>query len=238
MGAHFSEAAVKFLRALAKHNDRDWFDARKQVYETELKAPMLDVIEEINAGLAGFAPEHVRPPQKCMMRIYRDIRFSKNKQPYKTNLAAWWARRGLEKTSGAGFYFQFAPDEVIVAGGAYMPEKDQVLAIRRYLLEHHEEYRKLLRAKKMRAMMTEFEPVKMTRAPKGFPAEGPALDLILQRQWGVSARLPLEAALGPGLVKAVLEHMKVAAPLVALLNAPLIIGRDAQGHGGARKPLF
>ena len=235
MGAHFGEAAVRFLRGLTKHNDREWFDARKGVYEAELKAPMLAVIEEINAGLAGFAPEFVRPPQKCMMRIYRDIRFSKNKQPYKTNLAAWWARQGLEKTSGGGFYFQFSADEVLVAGGAYMPEKDQVLAIRRHLLEHHEEYRKVMAGRKMRATMTEFEPVKMTRGPKGFPADSPAMDLILQRQWGVSARLPVEAALGPGLVKAVLERMKVAAPLVAFLNAPLVV---ESGAGAARKALF
>ena len=235
MGAHFSKAAVKFLVGLKKHNDRDWFDARKDVYEAELKAPMLAVIEDLNAGLAGFAPEFVRPPQKCMMRIYRDIRFSKNKQPYKTNLAAWWARQGLEKTSGGGFYFQFSPDEVLVAGGAYMPEKDQVLAIRRYLLEHHEEYRKIMAGRKMRTLMTEFEPVKMTRGPKGFPPDSPAMDLILQRQWGVSARLPLETALGPGLVKAVLERIKVAAPLVAFLNAPLVAGMAA---GGTRKALF
>jgi uncharacterized protein (TIGR02453 family) len=239
MGAHFTETAVKFLRGLAKHNDREWFDTRKNIYETELKAPMLAVIEEINAGLEGFAPEHVRPPQKCMMRIYRDIRFSKNKQPYKTNLAAWWARKGLEKTSGGGFYFQFSPDEVLVAGGAYMPEKDQVLAIRRHLHEHHEEYRHLLKAKKMQTLMTEFDPIKMTRPPKGFQSDSPALDLILQRQWGVSAKLPLETALGPGLVKAVLERMKVAAPLVAFLNAPLLaVLASGSGPGGARKPLF
>ena len=196
MEAHFTEAAVKFLRGLNRHNDRVWFDARKDVYEAELKAPMLAVIEEVNAALAGFAPEHVRPPQKCMMRIYRDIRFSKNKLPYKTNLAAWWARQGLEKTSGGGFYFQFSPDEVLVAGGAYMPEKDQVLAIRRYLLDHHEQYRKLM---------------------------------------SVAAKLPLEAALGPGLVKAIVHRMEVAEPLVAFLNAPLVAGLAAPE---ARKALF
>ncbi len=234
MGAHFSEAAVKFLRGLAKHNDREWFDARKAVYESELKAPMLAVIEEVNAQLAGFAPEFVRPPHKCFMRIYRDIRFSKSKLPYKTNVAAWWARQGLEKTSGGGFYLQFSPDEVLVAGGAYMPEKDQVLAIRRHLLEHHEEYRRIMAARKLRTTMTEFEPAKMTRGPKGFPPDSPAMDLILQRQWGVSATLPMETALGPGLVKAVVERMKLAAPLVAFLNAPLV----AKPGESSRKPLF
>ena len=232
MSAHFSKAAVKFLRDLKKNNDREWFDARKDVYEAELKAPLLEVIEGVNKALADFAPQHVRPPQKAMMRIYRDIRFSKNKQPYKTNLAAWWARQGLEKTSGAGFYFQFSADDVLVAGGAYMPEKDQVLAIRRYLLEHHEVYRKIMAGRKMRGLMTEFEPAKMTRGPKGFPPDSPAMDLILQRQWGVSSQAPLETALGPGLVKAIVERMKVAAPLVEFLNTPLVsVGND-------RKVLF
>ena len=167
MAAHFNEAGMKFLRGLARHNDRAWFEARRAVFENELKAPMLAVIEEINVAMAKFAPDHVRPPGKVMMRIYRDIRFSPNKLPYKTNAAAWWARKGLEKTSGGGYYLQVGVDEVLVAGGAYMPEKDQLLAIRRYLVEHHEAYRKLMAGKKMRAMMEELEPMKMARGTEG-----------------------------------------------------------------------
>ena len=100
---------MTFLRGLARHNEREWFEARREVYERALRAPMLALVEEINASIAGFAPEHVRPAQKTVMRIYRDIRFSKNKQPYKTHLAAWWARRGMEKTSGGGYYLQISP---------------------------------------------------------------------------------------------------------------------------------
>ncbi len=227
---HFTPAAVKFLQGLARHNDRTWFDARKSTYETELKAPMLAVIEAVNHALESFASTHIRPPQKCMMRIYRDIRFSKSKLPYKTNLAAWWARQGLEKTSGAGFYFQFSATEILVAGGAYMPEKDQLLAIRRYLLDHHEQYRDLMASRKVRTLLTPLDPLKMTRAPKGFPADHPALDLILQRQWGLSATLPTATALGTGLVKALTDHMKAATPLVDFLNTPLA--------PTARKPIF
>ena len=101
---------MKFLKGLKRNNDREWFNARKDVYETELKAPMLALIGEINGGLAGFAPVHVRPPEKCMMRIYRDIRFSNDKRPYKTHMAAWWARQGMEKTSGGGFYLHVSAD--------------------------------------------------------------------------------------------------------------------------------
>lgn len=213
---------MAFLRGLKKHNDREWFNERKDVYETELKAPMLALVEEISAGLARFAPEYVRPPQKAVMRIYRDIRFSKNKQPYKTHLSAWWARSGLEKTSGGGFYLEVGPERLMAAAGVYMPEKDQLLAIRRHLLEHHERFRKLMSAKKLRAEMEEIDGMKMSRGPKGFPADHPAIDLILQRQWGVVAMLPAERALQPALAKDIVERFKLAAPLVALLNEPLV----------------
>jgi uncharacterized protein (TIGR02453 family) len=230
MAAHFSEASLKFLRGLARNNDREWFEPRRAIYEQELKAPMLAVIDEINHSLAAFAPEHVRPPQKIMMRIYRDIRFSKDKRPYKTPVSAWWARQGLEKTSGGGFYFDLSPTELRVAAGCYMPEKEQLLAIRRMLLDRHEEYRKLMSSRKLKSMMTPIDAMPMSRGPKGFPVDHPANDLILQRQWGVSSALPVETALGAGLVKAIVERFKLAAPLIALLNEPL--------SAKPRKPLF
>ena len=90
---------------------------------------------------------HVRPPQKIIMRIYRDIRFSKDKRPYKTHVSAWWVRDGLQKTSGAGFYFSVNPEEVVIAAGVYMPEREQLLAIRRYLADHHAEFRAVMKAK-------------------------------------------------------------------------------------------
>jgi uncharacterized protein (TIGR02453 family) len=221
-GPHFTQEAFRFLRALARHNDREWFNARKPIYEQALKEPMLAVIAAINQALAHFAPEHIRPPQKAMMRIYRDTRFSKDKLPYKTHLAAWWARAGLEKTSGGGFYLQVSPNEVLVAAGCYMPERDQLLSIRRYLLEHHQEFRSLLAEKQLARLTEPFEGLSLTRAPKGFPADHPALDLLLRRQWGVSATLPGSVALEPSLVETVVARMKVMAPLVEFLNRPLV----------------
>jgi uncharacterized protein (TIGR02453 family) len=222
MGAHFSSEALKFLRGLKRHNDREWFAERKTLYEREVKAPMLALIEEINAALADFAPEHVRPPQKIAMRIYRDIRFSKDKRPYKTHQAGWWAREGLQKTSGAGFYLDLSAVEVTVAAGVYMPEREQLLAIRRYLSEHHAEFRAILAGRKLRSLMKEGEGMPLTRPPKGFSAEDPAIDLLVCRQWGVSATLPVERALLPSFGKEIVERFRVAAPMVAMLNAPLL----------------
>jgi uncharacterized protein (TIGR02453 family) len=229
MPPHFSPAALKFLRGLQRNNDRDWFNARKDVYERELKAPMLALISAVNERLGEFAPEHVRAPEKGMLRIYRDIRFSKDKLPYKTHASAWWARQGLEKTSGGGFYFEFSPAGVTIAAGVYMPEREQLLAIRRHLLEHGDAYRATLQkieaAKRPATLaaspMKAMDGLKLTRAPKGFPAEHPAADLILQRQWGVGSTLAAEAVLGEGLLDEIVTRFRLAAPLVALLNAPL-----------------
>ncbi len=233
MPVHFSPAALKFLTALGRHNDRAWFEPRKSLYEQELKLPMLALIDEVNAELASFAPAHVRPASKIMMRLYRDTRFSADKRPYKTRVAAWWARQGLEKTSGAGFYFSFGPEGVHIAAGCYMPQKDQLLSIRRMLLERHAEYRAIMRGRSLRALLQPIDGKPLTRIPKGFPANHLAHDLVLQRQWGVSSDLSTDRALDPGLLYDLTRRFRTAAPLVSLLNSSL--GMPA-AH--ARKPLF
>jgi uncharacterized protein (TIGR02453 family) len=224
MPTHFQPEALKFLRGLAKHNDRDWFEPRRAIYEHALKEPMLALIDEINHAMESFAPEHVRIPHKIMMRIYRDIRFSKDKRPYKRHVSAWWARRGMEKTSGGGFYLHIHPDEVLISAGVYMPEREQLLAIRRYLSEHHEAYRalhkKILKAKGM--SMTDIDGALLTRLPKGFAKDDPADELLRARNWGVHARLPSTLAEDPALLREIVKRFKLAAPLVAMLNAPLI----------------
>jgi uncharacterized protein (TIGR02453 family) len=227
---HFSDQALKFLRGLKRHNDREWFEPRKPTYEAELKAPMLAVIDAVNHAMLDFAPQNVRPAQKCMMRIYRDTRFSSDKTPYKARVAAWWAREGLEKTSGGGFYFHLSPTELTIAAGVYMPAREQLLAIRRHLLDHHAELRTLLAGKKLRAKLHEFEGLRLTRPPRGFDPDSPAMDLILCRQWGVSAQLPSETATTPALVREIVDRFRLAAPVVALLNRPLL--------GRPRQPLF
>ena len=136
----------------------------------------------------------------------------------------------MQKTSGAGFYFSVTPEEVVIAAGVYMPEREQLLAIRRYLAEHHEEFRAVMKGRKLRSLMTENDGAPLTRAPKGFPEEHPAIDLLKNKQWGVSARLPVERAMKATLVKDVVERFRAAAPMIAMLNAPLV--------GKAKKPMF
>jgi uncharacterized protein (TIGR02453 family) len=174
--------------------------------------------------MIDFAPEHLRPANKAVMRIYRDIRFSKNKQPYKTHLSAWWARRGMEKTSGGGYYLQISPQEIMVAAGVYMPEREQLLAIRRWMSENHIAYRKQLKSlmSSRGFAFTGVDAQPLTRMPKGFASDDPADELVRATNWGVSATLPAEVALTPKLVAEIVKRMRVAAPIVDTLNAAIL----------------
>ncbi len=218
----FSPAAWTFLRGLARNNRREWFEERRLVYENELRRPALALIESINHHLAEFAPEHVRPAQKSLMRIYRDTRFSSDKTPYKTHVAAWWGSPALEKTSGGGFYLQAGPRGVLVAAGVYRPQPPQLLAIRQHLLEHHEEFRVLLAARKLKSSFKLDHGTPLTRTPKGFPPGHPADDLLRSRQWALHRELPAGLALEPDFAARVAGCFRLAAPVVSFLNRPLL----------------
>jgi uncharacterized protein (TIGR02453 family) len=231
---YFAPEGLRFLRGLARNNNRDWFNERKPVYEAELKRPMLAVIDAVTGAMMDFAPGHVRAPESIMMRIYRDTRFSKEKLPYKTHVSAWWVHDGLQKTSGAGFYLHVSGKQVEIAAGAFMPDAEQLLAIRRHLMEHHQEYQKLAQARGLRRLLKDEESgVPLSRSPKGFPAEHPAAALYRQKRWGFSASLEPEMAMKPEFAKMVADYFRAAAPLVALLNRPLLAATVKP-----RRPLF
>jgi uncharacterized protein (TIGR02453 family) len=139
----------------------------------------------------------------------------------------------VEKTSGAGYYFHVSAKEVIIAAGAYMPEKEQLAAIRHWLLEHHAEFKKLLQRPAVRRTFDEFEGNALTRPPKGFPQEHPGMDLIRCRQWGLAAELPAKAALKKDIADVVIRYFKIAAPVVDALNTPI-----AESMKPKKKVLF
>ncbi|HVW84134.1 MAG TPA: DUF2461 domain-containing protein, partial [Bryobacteraceae bacterium] len=120
----FSPEGIAFLRDLKANNDREWFAPRKSIYEEHLRLPMIELVRAVHGEMLRFAPEYVGEPAKCIFRIYRDTRFSKDKTPYKTHIAASFWRNGMEKNRGAGYYFSVSPEEIEIAGGLYMPEPE------------------------------------------------------------------------------------------------------------------
>jgi uncharacterized protein (TIGR02453 family) len=220
MFSGFPPEALKFLRALARNNNREWFQPRKETFETKVKAPMMELVEAINAEFVRFAPDHITDPKKAIYRIYRDTRFSADKTPYKTHVAAIFPRRGMERHSSAGFYFHIAPKSLAVAMGAYMPGPEDLFAIRSWLTEHHEEFNAAL--KSLRKTMGELQGDSLARSPKGFDPAHPARDLVRRKAWYFGAEIPAEMAESPKLLGEIVKRFRAGAPAIEMLNAPLI----------------
>lgn len=214
---------MKFLRSIKRNNNREWFQARKHIFEAELKEPMTRLVEEINGALIKFAPEYVTEPKKAIFRIYRDTRFSEDKTPYKTHIAAWFKRSGFNDKSAGGFYFHVSADDLVVAGGVYMPPPDQIFAIRTHLLDHYERYWTITSSKKVKALLDHFERNRLSRDPKGFPKDHPAGELIRQKQWGYGATLPATIATTSKLQAEIVKRFEVLTPIVDFLNEPFSI---------------
>jgi len=215
----FSPDALKFLRSLKRNNRREWFQPRKEIFETKLKAPMVELVEAINAELLDFAPEHITDPKKAVYRIYRDTRFSADKTPYKTHIAAIFPDRSLGKQSAAGFYFHLNEKSVGIAAGSYMPGPDELRAVRTWLAENHAAFRKASRGPEK--LLGKLEGSSVTRIPKGFDASHPAEDLIRMKQWLYWVELDATLATTPRLLPELVKRFRAAAPVIAMLNAPL-----------------
>jgi uncharacterized protein (TIGR02453 family) len=217
----FPEEAMKFFRALKRNNRREWFQPRKYIYEEQAKAPMLELVAALNAQMARFAPDYVREPRDAVYRIYRDTRFSRDKTPYKTFIAAVFPRRGMERHAGAGYYFSVAPHEIEVAGGVYMPPPEVLRALRLHMLDHHQEFRRIVSARALRSVMGGLKGEQLSRVPKGFPADHPASDLVRHKQWLFWVMLDPALATTPKLFGEILRRFRAMTPFIEFLNAPL-----------------
>ncbi len=217
----FPPKALSFLRALKRNNDREWFRGRKEQYEADVRAPMLAVIDRLAADFQAFAPELVATP-KCIYRIYRDTRFSYNKTPLKTNIAASFPWRGLERHQGAGLYLEVAPQWVWVGGGMYAPETPQLAAVREHIAANHKRLRAILESPGFTRAVGSLDGSKLQRVPRGFPSDHPAADYLKHRQFLAGKEFPAAFACSPRFYSGVLGVFRQIAPLIRFLNEPLI----------------
>lgn len=216
----FSPDALTFLRALKRNNRREWFQPRKEKYEALIKLPMLELVGALNEEFARFAPAYLTPPQKSVFRIYRDTRFSHDKTPYKTHIAALFPRSGADRMRGACFYFHFTEKELLVFGGVYSPERDELLAYRSLLQEHYEEFQALLGDKQLKRALGDLQGEQLSRMPKGFPVDHPADALLRQRQWYLEGTLDIRLLTSRKLPLEIARHFELMTPMVEFLNRP------------------
>ena len=217
----FPIEGMNFFRSLKKNNRREWFQPRKHIYEEQLKTPMIGLVGAVNTAMIRFAPDYTREPADAIYRIYRDTRFSNDKTPYKTHVAAIFPRRGLAKHGCAGFYFSVSPEEIEIAGGVYMPDPDALRLLRVHLAAHHEEFRAIVRARPQRTLLGDLQGDQLARVPKGFCAGDPAADLVRYKQWLFWTMLDPALATTPQLLPEIVKRLRAMTPFIEFLNRPL-----------------
>jgi uncharacterized protein (TIGR02453 family) len=220
--AAFPDQTLRFLRALKRNNNREWFQSHKDAFETVVKQPMLDIVESLAVDFARFAPEMVAAPKSSIYRIYRDTRFSSDKRPYKTHAAAVFPRRGLEKHQGAAFYFHLSPAELLIGGGVYMPFPEDLNAIRSHIVEHPDALNDIVAARRFRKMFGALAGEQLSRVPRGFAADHPAAPYLKHKQFLAGRMLPPEEATAPTFYKMLVETFETMLPLVRFLNEPIV----------------
>jgi uncharacterized protein (TIGR02453 family) len=216
---------IQFLRQLKRNNNRDWFQTRKEVFEEKLRLPMEMVVDRVNAKLAEVAPDYVTDPKKAVFRIYRDTRFSKDKTPYKSHLGALFSKRGMAKLSGGSLYFHVAPEGVVVAGGVYFADPKALLQLRNHLSEHHAELGALLKPKSVRLLCGELHGESLSRPPKGFSADHPAIELLKKKQWYFDLTLDVEEAVKADFAQNLTKKFQAMLPVVEFLNRGLALAK-------------
>jgi uncharacterized protein (TIGR02453 family) len=216
----FSPEAMAFFRGLARHNNRDWFQPRKPIFEQHIKQPMRELVESLNSAMKSFAPEYATDPDKAVYRIYRDTRFSKDKTPYKTHIAASFHRRGTGPHKYGGYYFEISHKEVGMGGGIYMPEPPVLLEIRRHISQHYAELRKILAARPVRELLGDVQGEQLSRVPKGFCSTDPAAGLLRFKSFFLYTAMPAEIATTPELFKELVRRFRVIKPFLDFLTAP------------------
>lgn len=217
----FPREGLRFLRSLKRNNRREWFNAHRDEYESHVRGPMVAILTELADDMLVLAPEIVVSP-KSMYRIYRDVRFSDNKAPYKTHVAASFPTRSLPKHEGAGLYFHVSPDEVWVGGGMYAPQTSQLHAVREHIAANFRRFRSIVESPGFKKQFGALEGERLQRVPRGFPKDHAAADYLRFRQFLAGCELSPVIATSPRFYPAIVSAFRQAVPLIRFLNEPLI----------------
>jgi uncharacterized protein (TIGR02453 family) len=218
----FTKKTLAFLRALKRNNDREWFRARKTEYEQHVREPMVVLLEQLASDFPAFAPDLVADPRVSLYRIYRDTRFSEDKTPLKTHIAAHFPSRRFPKGEGAGLYLEIAPQWVWVGGGSYMPSPADLHAIRASIAGHHRTLRRIVTAPAFTRTVGSLGGEQLSRVPRGYVKDHPAAEYLRRKQFVAGCEFPADFALSPRFYAELLTVFRVVSPLVAFLNRAML----------------
>ena len=217
-------ASIQFLKSLAKNNHKEWFDANRPKYEIA-KADFTGLVTTVIAGTGKIDPAiAVLQPKECIFRINRDVRFSKDKSPYKPHFGASITRDG-RKSIYAGYYVHIQPgNQSFIGGGIWMPEPDVLKKLRQEIDYCFDEFSSIINHKKFVAEYgapDRSAEYVLSRPPKGYEADNPAIEFIKLKSLVVSKLIPDEQLTQKDLAKQIVASFGVLQPLIAFINRAL-----------------
>lgn len=208
---------LKFLSNLKENNNREWFQENKERYQIA-RQNHEDFVNKIISGVSAFDSNvPLLKPSECVFRIYRDVRFSKNKQPYKTAFGAVFSRGG-RKSKYAGYYLHIEPGNSFAGGGIWRPESDVLKSIRYEIYNFPEEFIKIIENKEFAARFGEISGEKLKNPPKDFPADFNYIELLKFKSFTVGQAFTDEQIMSKGFLLELMETFKTMKPFIGFLN--------------------
>jgi len=211
------EKVLHFLEELAANNNKEWFNDNRARYE-ESRNKILFITEVLINEIRKFDKDvPVMDPKECMFRIFRDVRFSNDKRPYKTNFGSFIANGG-RKSVRAGYYFHVEPGGSFTGGGIYMPPAEQLKAVREYIAENGHEFLEIIQDENFRKILPEMYDHKLKTAPKGFPKDHEFIDLLRYQSYVFSTNLDKRIITGDSFIEHIVEVFRELHKVNEFLN--------------------
>lgn len=204
--ALFSKDFIDFFRELEKNNHKDWFDQNRKRYEKSVKDPFTNFVGEMINAIGSVEPQFEVQPKDCILRINRDIRFSKDKTPYNTHFTAFISRGGRKDKSLPGFFVRFGADEIGIMGGCFGPSKEQLQALRQHITQNSKELHSILNTPAFKDTYGELKGEVSKRMPAEFAEAVKEEPLVANKQFYFSTRLPGKIILDDHLIDIMMEH--------------------------------
>jgi uncharacterized protein (TIGR02453 family) len=217
---HFAPDLFVFLRELADNNDRAWFDKQKRRYEAEVRGPALDFVRAMGERLPSISRHVVADDRKVggsMMRIHKDVRFSKDKNPFKTNVGFHFRLDVGKDVHAPGLYLHLEPGQCFVGAGLWRPEREALDAIRAAIDTRQAEFLATVNDPRLTSAFQRSTDDALKRAPTGYPADHPLADDLKLKSHTVGASFDDADATRPGFLDRVADRYAAASPYMAFL---------------------
>lgn len=209
---------LKFIKDVAENNNREWFAANKDVYEAAkadvlaLVTVLIPELAKVDALLSAEAD-----PKKSLLRIYRDVRFSKNKDPYKNNFGIWFSAKS-KGGNEPGYYLHIQPGKSFIAGGYWMPDASHLKLIRQEIDYNIGDFKEIINGKDFKKNFKLGVDNALKNAPKGYDPADPNIEFLKLKSFEATTKIDDEEFLKPNLVNKLISSFKTVQPLVAFLR--------------------